>query len=80
MWQSHSSSVSLLFLSEIEFLGLSFDDSEGLEVDVEQVLEEDLGGDWKLGFLLESFLFRAKVFPEFLDSIRFSFSCIQYSV
>ena len=72
MWWSHSSLVSLPFLpnlSEIEFLGLSFNNPEGLEVDIELVLGEDLGGDWELGFLLESFLFRAKVFPEFLDSI-----------
>ena len=72
MRRSRSSPVSLPFLpnlSEIEFLGLSFDDPEGLGVDVELVLGEDLGGDWELGFLLESFLFGAKVFPEFLDSI-----------
>ena len=80
MQRSHSSLVSLPFLpnlSEIEFLGLSFEDSEGLGVDVKLVLGEDLGGDWELGFLLESFLFGAEVFPEFLDSIRFSSSCIQ---
>ena len=72
MWWSCSSPVSLPFLPnllEIEFLGLSFDNPEGLEVDVELVLGEDFGGDWELGFLSESFLFRAKVFPEFLDSI-----------
>ena len=80
MQWSRSSPVSLPFLpnlSEIEFLGLSFDNPEGLEVDVELVLAEDLGGDWELGFLLEFFLFRAEVFPEFLDSIQFSSSCIQ---
>ena len=47
MWRSHSSPVSLPFLPnllEIEFLGLSFDDPEGLGVDVELVLGEDLGG------------------------------------
>ena len=64
MQRSRSSLVSLPFLPnllEIEFLGLSFDNPEGLEVDVELVLGEDLGGDWGLGFLLEFFLFRAKV-------------------
>ena len=69
---SCSSPVSLPFLpnlSEIEFLGLSFDDPEGLGVDVELVLGEEVEGDWELPFLLESFLFGAEVFPEFLDSI-----------
>ena len=72
MWQSCSSLVSLPFLpnlSEIEFLGLSFNDPEGFGVDVKLVLGEDLEGDCELGFLLESFLFGAEVFPKFLDSI-----------
>ena len=68
MWQSRPSPVSLPFLPnllEIEFLGLSFDNPEGLEVDVKLVLGEDLGGDWELGFLLESFCSGPKYFPSF---------------